>query len=241
MRSVSHPRPWGPRLFVHQGPGLLTSDGSCSPRLDTLAQASGALLLSGNVGGYPGRRDPRSSRDTRRWPAGPETKTRARRRRNRAAGCKGPAETENRDTGVGLGSPEGPGAAKRTGEHKRTHLAGTPGDRFLRERGASRTLPAFAAAPPPGRGHLHVPLQRGSRSAPPSRLADASGSDALPRPPRYGARHSALPGPGPGRSPGRGSGARGSLGGLASAPRACEFRGAACGGRDDAKEKSRWA
>lgn len=26
-------------------------------------------------------------------------------------------------------------------------------------------------------------------AAPPSRLADASGSDALPRPPRYGARH----------------------------------------------------
>ena len=137
---------------------------------------------------------------------------------DRAAGWRGPAETETGIPAWAWLSPKAPGAAKRTGEHKRTHLAGTPGDRFLRERGASRTLPAFAAAPPPGPGHLHVPLHRGSRS--PAQPAGRRFRERRPAPPtpiRGPPRH--FRDRGRARGPGRGSVARGSLGGLASAPR----------------------
>lgn len=87
---------------------------------------------------------------------------RARRHQRPGRRLAGTSGDPGRDPSFGPGSPRRP--AKRTGGERRTDLAGTPGDGLLRYRGAAPSLPAFAAAPPPGQGHLHVPLQRGSRS-----------------------------------------------------------------------------
>jgi hypothetical protein len=95
-----------------------------------------------------------------------------------------PAKSKPGVSALARAPPEGPTVDEEGG--RRTRLTGTLGNRFCVSAapvGLSRDSP-----PPllPAPGHLHVPLQRGSRS--PALPADTSGCDVLPRPPGCTAR-----------------------------------------------------
>lgn len=118
------------------------------------------------------------------------------------------------------------GPAKRTGGSRVTHLAETLGDRFLRYRDDRQTLPAFAAAPPPGPG---TPPRSASTWQPQPRPTGlrASGSEASPRPPQGATRRGTSGSDGwrcGGRQSGRGTRFRASRAFVERGVRSCRAR-----------------
>lgn len=102
LRFASCPLPCGPHLFVHEGvkgsyPQTPVTRGGRTPRRQSRGNSCSAVKTTAGAN----RRDPQSSRDARRCPAGPgragpgrnETKGRAA-TGDRAAGWRGPAEPE---------------------------------------------------------------------------------------------------------------------------------------------------
>lgn len=164
--------------------GLVTSDPSYRPWQDTLSCSAVETTAEVN------RRGPQCSRDARRCPAGPKTKS-----RGAPLPETGP-QADGDQRRPRLGSQFWPvlylkacAPAKRTGG-KRVDTPG--GDRRRPVPALARRPSVFQHSPPPllpVQGHLHVPLQRGSRrpAQPTSQLPGAMLRPAHPvcDPPRH--------------------------------------------------------
>ncbi|XP_044081004.1 proline-rich protein 2-like [Neovison vison] len=124
------------------------------PRQDAPSKPQGGARSAVETPADVDRRDPRGSRDARRGPDGPEPRSRG----------ASPPQTGPQAGGDRRGqtprSPPSPVLYRKArrpakaggGGERRTHLAGTLGDRLPCPRDARRTLPAFANAPPPAPG-----------------------------------------------------------------------------------------
>lgn len=184
--------------------GPLTSDPSYRRWQEPCRKPQGNSYSAVKTTADANRRDLHSGRDARRCPAGPKPRPGARRHRRPGRRL---AETEAGVTALACAAPQGP----RTGEKDRREQGRhTCGDLATGSWVIETTVRLSQYSPPPllpAQGHLHVPLQRGSRShaQPACELPGAK-----PRPARLSAQLAGTSGSdgrrGGGRRSGRGSG-----------------------------------